>query len=259
MPFFVQKDPPNFSSVLRSLTFPFFVSLQGAMGVAWAHQDCSGPLNQSEKRAEKMKQLQAQVIDLENRLRVKDEELKNNEVELVAQTVKYEKLQDELGLLKGDLARFDADNRPLKSKLNEAREEIGTATVKTVSEYQSSAKMAALKQTIRDETYEEAVESFVYTTTIWHPDWDLSYLGDHLAAQIAEWHAEAQASHPPAEERPAAVVPPVEEIQEVPVPLPDSLPEQVIEGEQEPAIRLVESDASIEKIDNPDGIVDCQE
>ena len=57
--------------------------------------------------------------------------------------------------------------------------------VKVVSEYQSSAEMAALKQTIWDKTYEEAAESFAYTTTIRHPDWDLSYFGDHLAAQIA--------------------------------------------------------------------------
>ena len=109
----------------------------------------------------------------------------------MAQTVKYEKLQDELGLLKGDLSRFDADNRSLKSKLTETREEIRTAVVKAVSEYQSSAKMAALKQTIRDETYEEVAESFAYTTAIRHPDWDLSYLGDHLAAQIAKWRIEA--------------------------------------------------------------------
>ena len=69
-----------------------FVFLQGAMAMAWADQDCSGPLPQFEQRVEKMKELQAQVIDLENKLQVKDEELKNNEVELVAQTVKYEKL-----------------------------------------------------------------------------------------------------------------------------------------------------------------------
>ena len=60
--------------------------------MAWANQDCSGPLDQSELRAEKMNQLQAQVSDLETKLRVKDEELKNNEVKLVAETVKYEKL-----------------------------------------------------------------------------------------------------------------------------------------------------------------------
>ena len=88
------------------------------------------------------------MIDLESKLRVKDEELKNNEVELVAQTVKYEKLQDGLGLLKRDLARFDANNRSLKSKLTEAKEEIRTANVKAISEYQSSTEMNALKQTI---------------------------------------------------------------------------------------------------------------
>ena len=96
--------------------------------------------------------------------------------------MKYEKLQDELRLLKGDLAQFDANIRLLKSKLNEAGEEIETAIVKAVSEYQSSAEMAALKQTIQDETYKEAVESFAYTTSIQHLNWDLSYLGDHLAA-----------------------------------------------------------------------------
>ena len=84
--------------------------------------------------------------------------------------------------------------------------------MKEVSEYQSSAEMAALMQTIRDETYEEAVESFAYTTIIHHPDCDLSYLGDHLAAQIAEWRVEAQANRPPADWRPTAFVPPVEEI-----------------------------------------------
>ena len=102
------------------------------MTVAWAHQNCLGPLDQSEQWAEKQKELQAQVIDLENKLRVKDEELKNNEVKLVAQNLKYEKLQDELGLLKGDLAQFDADNRPLMSQLNEAKEEIGTTAMKAI-------------------------------------------------------------------------------------------------------------------------------
>ena len=42
----------------------------------------------SEQRAEKVKKLCAQVTDLENKLRVKDEELKNNEIELVALNVK---------------------------------------------------------------------------------------------------------------------------------------------------------------------------
>ena len=54
------------------------------MAVAWAHQDCSGPLDQSEQWAEKVKELWAQVIDLENKLRVKDEKLKNNKVKMMA-------------------------------------------------------------------------------------------------------------------------------------------------------------------------------
>ena len=111
---------------------------------------------------------------------------KNNEIKLVAHNVKYEKVQDELGLLKGELARLDADNRSLKSQLNEAKEKIKIAATKTVFEYQSSAEMAALRQTIRDEAYEEVAELFAYITMVQHPDWDLSYLGDHLAAQIAE-------------------------------------------------------------------------
>ena len=52
--------------------------------------------------------------------------------------------------------------------------------------------MAALRQTIQDEVFEEAAESFAYTTATQHPNWDLSYLGDHLAAQIMEWHAKSQ-------------------------------------------------------------------
>ena len=215
------------------------------MAVAWAYQDCSGPLKQSKQRSEEVKELQARVIDLENKLREKNNKLEANEVKLVAHNVKYEKLQNELGLLKRDLARFDADNRLLKSQLDEAKEEIGAAAVKVVYEYPSSVEMAALKQTIRDETYEEAAESFVYTTAIQHPDWDLSYLGDHLAAQIAEWRAEVQADRSLVEEKPAMGVPPFDGTQEVPAPLLSGRPEQVIE-DQEPVVRPVESDASIE-------------
>ena len=68
------------------------------------------------------------------------------------------------------------------------------------------------------------MESFAYTTTIQHPDWDLSYLGDHLAVQIVEWRAELPVEQPPAEGRPAMHELPVEEVQEIPVPLPDGLP-----------------------------------
>ena len=56
----------------------------------------------------------------------------------------------------------------------------GTAAAKTVSEHQSSAEMAALRHTIRDEAFKEDAESFVHTMVTQHPDWDLFYLGDHL-------------------------------------------------------------------------------
>ena len=167
--------------------------------MAWAYQDCSGPLDQSERLSEEIKELQARVTDLEKKLQEKIKELEANEVQFVDQKVKYKRLQDKVRLLKGDLAQFDADNRLLKSQLDEAKEEVGTVSIKAVSEYQSSTDMAALKQTIQDETYEEAAESFAYTTAIRHPEWDLSYLGDHLAAQFVEWRADAQANRSPVE------------------------------------------------------------
>ena len=71
------------------------------MAVAWAYQDCSRPLDQSQQWAEKVRELRAQVTDLENKLGAKEEELKSNEIELVGRTAKYEQVQAEIGLLKG--------------------------------------------------------------------------------------------------------------------------------------------------------------
>ena len=85
--------------------------------------------------------------------------------------------------------------------------------------------MAALRQTIRDEAFEEAAESFAYTTAIQHPDWNLFYLGDRLATQIAEWRAELLVEQPPTEGHSTAPVLPIEEVHEVLAPLLDSLPE----------------------------------
>ena len=61
------------------------------MTVAWAHQDCSKPLDQSEQWAKKVRELRAQVTDLENKLGTKEEELKNNEIELVAWNKRFER------------------------------------------------------------------------------------------------------------------------------------------------------------------------
>ena len=86
-----------------------------------------------------------------------------------------------------------------------AKDEARVAAANTSSEYQSSAEMATLRQTIRDEAFKEAVESFAYTMTTQHSDWDLAYLGYHLAAQIAEWCTEFQVDHPPAEDPPVVL------------------------------------------------------
>ena len=47
------------SSIMRSLTSSSLFPSKGAMAVAWAHQDCLRPLDQSEQRAEKVKELRA--------------------------------------------------------------------------------------------------------------------------------------------------------------------------------------------------------
>ena len=52
---------------------------------------------------------------------------------------------------------------------------------------------------------------------------------------------------------------PANDVQEVSPPHFECLSDQVIKGYQELVIRAVESNASVEQIDNPDGIVDHQE
>ena len=134
-----------FSSAMSSLIIFSWFNAGRYGGRTWAQQDCSKPLNQAEQRAKKMRELRAQVTDLENKLGAKEEELKSNEIELVAPTKKYEQVQAKVRLLKGELARLHADNRSLQTQLNEVKEEAGTTTAKVVSEYQSSAEMPDLR------------------------------------------------------------------------------------------------------------------
>ena len=88
----------------------------------------------------------------------------------MARTEGLEKAQAKIELLKGELARLHAENRSLKVQLEEAK----ATTINTVSEYQSLVEMAALKQTVYDEAYEEVVEAFAYTMVTTHLDWDLA-------------------------------------------------------------------------------------
>ena len=85
------------------------------------------------------------MTDLENKLRTKEEELKNNEIYLVAQNKRFERAQAEVRLLKRELARLHAENRSLQDQLNEAKDEAGAAATKAVFEYQSLAEMVALR------------------------------------------------------------------------------------------------------------------
>ena len=61
-----------------------------------------------------MRELLAQVTDLENELGTKEEKLKNNEIELVAWNERFERAQVKVGLLKGELARLHAEKRSLQ-------------------------------------------------------------------------------------------------------------------------------------------------
>ena len=128
------------------------------------------------------------MVESEKTLSVKEEELKNNEIDLVARTEWQEKAQAEIGLLKRELARLYEESRSLKLQLKKAK---ATATAaNAVSEYQSSEEMAELRQTLHDETYEEVAKAFTYTTATTHSEWDLAYLKEHLVDQIAKWRAQ---------------------------------------------------------------------
>ena len=104
------------------------------------------------------------MTESEKKLLAREKELKNNAIDLVAKIEGLEKAQVEIGLLKGELARLHMESKSFKLQLEEAK----TAATNTISEYQSSVEMAALKQTVHDEAY---------TTVTMHPNWDLAYLG----------------------------------------------------------------------------------
>ena len=54
------------------------------------------------------------MTELERKLKDKEEELKSNEIELVARNKRFERAQAEVELLKGELARLHVDNRSLQ-------------------------------------------------------------------------------------------------------------------------------------------------
>ena len=65
--------------------------MQSTMVVAWAYQDCKRPFDLSDKCAAKINLLKERVVEVEKKLKVKEEELKANEVEFVAKAEELEK------------------------------------------------------------------------------------------------------------------------------------------------------------------------
>ena len=130
-------------------------------------------------------------------------------------------------------------------------EEAKVAAANAVSKYQSSEEMASLRKTLHDKAYEDTAKAFAYTMATTYSEWDLAFLGKHLINQITEWRTGLQAAQVPVDERPASQAsarPPSSSAKPlvIPPPPPKVLPEQVIEGNQEPVARLTESDESIE-------------
>ena len=163
--------------------------------MAWTHQDCFRPIDLSEQRATKIKQLKELLAESKKKLSVRKEELKNNAIDLVARSEELDKTRAKIGLLKGQLARLHEEERSLKLQLDEAK----AATANVVSEYQSSEDMASL---LHDEAYEEATKAFTYIAATTHLERDLAFLGEHLVDQIAEWRAGLEANQPLTDERP---------------------------------------------------------
>ena len=65
--------------------------MQRAIAATCAHQDCQRPLDLFEQWAAKIKQLKEQLAELENKLSVREEELKINAIDLVARFEELEK------------------------------------------------------------------------------------------------------------------------------------------------------------------------
>ena len=98
-----------------------------------------------------------------------------------------------------------------------------------------------------------------------HLDSDLAFLGEHLINQIVAWRDEWRATHPLTDERPASplaagLAPPSADPPVIPpYPPPEVHLEHVIEDDPEPAVRIDESDRSVEQLDNPNGVLDHQD
>ena len=141
-----------------------------------------------------------------------------------------------------------------------------TVVAQTAFEFQAS------EESSHDAGFDASVWAFTYIVAREHLNWDLSFLGEKLNAQVVAWHDQWRASLPPSDEPPA---PPSAEVPasslsglqrtssgEVPAipPLLEVHREQVIEDD--PVVQIEESDGSednLEQINDPSGVLDHQD
>ena len=64
---------------------------------------------------------------MEKKLSVREEELKNNTIDLVAKSEELEKAWAEIGLLKGELTKLHKEGRSLRLQLDEAKAVVTNA------------------------------------------------------------------------------------------------------------------------------------
>ena len=101
------------------------------MVATWASQDYERPLDLSDKQAAKINLLKERVVEAENKLVAKKEELKANEVELVAKAEESEKAWTKVAQPGGELTRLHKEVPSLRAQLDQAK----TAAAQAVFEF----------------------------------------------------------------------------------------------------------------------------
>ena len=130
----------------------------------------------SDQRTAKVKLLKEQLVKSGKKLTTKEEELKCNELDLVAKSEELEKAQTKIGQLRGELPRLREEVRSLRPQLEQAN----IAVTNAVSEYHTSEEMVALKKSLLEKGFEEGAQAFTYIVATARLDWDLAFLGEHL-------------------------------------------------------------------------------
>ena len=137
--------------------------------------------------------------EAEKKVAAKEEEMKSNEVELVAQAEKLEKAQAEVVQHAGELAMScdtAAEVPTLRAQLEAAQDQARTTTALVVSEFLASEEMTKVKDSNYDPGFDMGMRAFTCTVATKHLNWDLSFLGSKLSALVDEWRDQWRAFLP---------------------------------------------------------------